>query len=93
MRLDRTAKSPANASRGIDVIENWPRDLELAADLVFRQDRTKHVEQYTLQAAIGELPAKEMRQGAMEQLAHILKRPEFQKRESPALPRNLYFQA
>lgn len=93
MRLDRTAKSPANASRGIDVIENWPRDLELAADLVFRQNRTKHVEQYTLQAALEELPTKEMRQGAMEQLAHILKRPEFQKRESPALPRNLYFQA
>lgn len=93
LRRDLTARSPMNASTGIDVIENWPSDLELAANLVFRHDRTEHVERHTLQSSLSELPTPEMRQGAMEQLASILMRPEFQNRKWLRHGRRKYYHA
>lgn len=86
MSLDLTRHSVVNATR-----ETWPAALELAADLVFRQSRVVGVESYTLEAALKRLPTPEMQKGAMEQLAAILRRPEFQQREWLTLGRRKYF--
>jgi hypothetical protein len=91
MRLDGTVKSAVNASRGIGVAETWPLSLELAANLLFRQNRTEKIEIHTLQPALKGLPTTEMQTAAMEQLATIMRNPQFQKREWFAPKGRTYF--
>lgn len=80
--LDATSKTVANASRGIEVAETWPAYLELAADLLFRQDRAERIELRTLQPALKKLPEPQMRAEALTQLAEIMLRPDFKKRDN-----------
>lgn len=80
-RLDATIATASNASRGIEVAESWPVYLELAADLLFRQDRAEGIELRALQPALKKLPEPQMTAEAMKQLAQIMLRPDFQKRD------------
>jgi len=96
MRLDHTSQTVVNASRGLRVAETWPASLELAVDLLFRQDRSEKFEFSVLQPALKSLPTSEMRIEAMQQLAQIMLRPEFRERERPpdySRPRWKYFDA
>lgn len=79
--MDATIATASNASRGIEVAESWPVYLELAADLLFRQDRAEGIELRALQPALKKLPEPQMTAEAMKQLAQIMLRPDFQKRD------------
>lgn len=92
LRRDGMLGSKANAIHGISVARRWPQDLELAADLLFRQSRPERNAVWEHIFELRGLPTQEVRRAAKRQLRQILEKPEFATRDVfPAKGKPIFF--